>query len=143
MAEEELTPEEREQLWNYAQATGATLPVDSKINVHTFLMAVAKADDTTKTGFLEPNEIGIPQNPIRALKGFALICDDIIGNEMFAKHFRQQAEIITATSLSRGGFLDKLAVTQTRQLADVTKVKKENKGWFAKKDKPEKETEQL
>ena len=47
------------------------------------------------------------------------------------------AEITTATSLSKEGFLLRLSVTQKKELADVTAKPKKNKGWFRKKDSTE------
>ena len=37
-----------------------------------------------------------------------------------------------ATSLSRVGFLVRQSTVQTKQVADITKRKKINKGWFGK-----------
>jgi len=48
------------------------------------------------------------------------------------------AEIQTATSLSKEGFLMKLSVTSKKEMADVTpKTKKKNSGWFKKKSSNE------
>jgi hypothetical protein len=45
---------------------------------------------------------------------------------------------VTASSLSREGFLVKQATTTTKQLADITKKPKtQNKSWFKKKDESE------
>ena len=47
--------------------------------------------------------------------------------------------VITSTSLSREGFLVKQATTQTRQIADISKKRKVNKGWFGMRVKEDKE----
>ena len=59
------------------------------------------------------------------------LCDD----NLWANYFKDSAEIVTATSLSKNAKLLSLAIVQRRELADMTEVKKENKGWFKKKDK--------
>lgn len=112
---------------------------EEKQSVYKFLHAVATSDDTTKTGYLRDdkdlNEIGVPRNPIRTYKSLALISDKIMGNNYFKDYFNTEAEIVTATSLSRGGFLVNRAVMQRREIADVTKkLRKENKSWFKKKE---------
>jgi len=131
---EELTEQEMLEL---SKLVGATPTADEKQNVHTFLHNVATALDTTKTGFLRDdkdlNEIGIPRLPVRAYKKLALISKEIMGNTFFEDYFKAEAEILTSTSLSREGFLDNLAIIQRKEVADVTKRKIENKGWFKKK----------
>lgn len=146
MAEEEtqepLTGEEKEQLYNYLSQAQNAPQQEEKYNVHIFLHRVATADDTTKVGYLKEEEVGVPTHPTRALKGFALIASEIMDNEFVANYFEKRSEIVTATSLSRDGFLVKQATTQTRQIADVTKAKrKPSSSWFKKKD--DKEGEQL
>lgn len=130
----ELTPEEKKELEVYLKNHPSAPIPDEKQNVHKFLHDVAESFDTTKTGYLKEEEIGTPINPVRTLKGIALICEDIIDNPLFANHFKNEAEILTSTSLSKDAKLLELAVTTTRQIADVTKKsRKENKSWFKKK----------
>ena len=140
MSEEEPTNEE---MWKALSDSGQSFPMsEEKYNVHLFLHRVATADDTTKVGFLKEEEIGMPTNHIRGLKEFALISEKIIDNKFFKDYFLAESENVTATSLSREGFLVKQATTQTKRLADVTKTKKQNKGWFSKKDDDKKDIEQ-
>lgn len=141
MADEDnskLSPAEMEELAG-ALGYGASVP-DQKQNVHTFLHNVATADDTTKLGFLTPEEIGLPKNPVRTFKNMALVSSSIMDNKDLQEYFLAKSEILTSTSLSREGFLTKLAVVTRRELADVTKSRKQNKGWFGKKDKAEGES---
>jgi len=128
-----LTEEEVLELQKYL-GTGSPSPED-KHSVHKFLADVSTSDDTTKTGFLEESEVGTPKFPTRTLKNVSLICSDIMGNPFFQEHYQKETEILTATSLSKDAKLISLAVISRRQLEDVTKPKKENKGWFSKKDK--------
>lgn len=133
--ETQMTDIEMAQLAQYLSQSGAAPVPDEKYNVHIFLHRVATADDTTKVGNLTDVEVGKPEYPNRALKQMALISSDIIDNEELSKFFLKESEILTATSLSKEGFLVKQATTTTRQIADVTKKPKvENKSWFKKKD---------
>lgn len=111
----------------------APLP-EEKQNVHVFLNKVSESKDTTKTGFLTETEVGIPQHPTRMFKGLALHAKMIMDNEDLADYFNKESEVLTSTSLSREGFLVKQATVTRRQIEDVTKPKKENKGWFKKKE---------
>lgn len=138
MTEEELSPAEKEALFNYVSQGGAPAP-EEKYNVHLFLHRVATADDTTKVGFLGDAEVGMPKYPTRALKNLSLIASDIIGNKAISNFFLKESENVTSTSLSKQGFLVKQATTQTRNIADVSKLKKPNKGWFSKKEDKEEE----
>ena len=138
MAEDELTPEEREQIKEYL-GYGSSVSSE-KHNVHTFLHNVATAEDTTKLGNLSEDELGVMINPVRSFKHLALFSGDIMKKEGLRKFFEANAEIGTSTSLSKGALLVKLAVTQKREVADVTKERKKNAGWFKKKEKTEDNT---
>lgn len=134
--QEQLTPEEIELLEGAMKSYGAPQP-DEKHNVHTFLHKVSLAVDTTKTGNLTEIEIGYTPYSLRTYKQLSLVCSDIVNDDIWGEYYRKKGEILTATSLSKEGFLMKQATTQTRQIADVTKKYKQNKGWFTKKDKSE------
>ena len=105
-----------------------------KQNVISFFTDIIKADDTTKTGNLELQELGEPRLPLRSLKGLELFSKDIFEDEEWASYFEKKAEILTSTSLSKDAILLKLSVTSKKELADVSpKEKKKNKGWFSRK----------
>lgn len=139
---EENQPEQQEisdeeAILKIAQAMKDNAPTpDDKQNVHTFLHNIATAKDTTKTGNLrddkELNELGKPQHTVRGCKDMALIADKIMDNNFFKEYFEQEAEDTLATSLSREGFLVRQGTTQTKQVADITKRRKTNKGMFRK-----------
>ena len=135
MPEEELT--EEDLLKAAAKLVNTTTMPEEKQNAHTFLFKVAESEDTTKLGFLKDEELGMPKLPVRAHKSMALVADKIMGNKFFKDYFDAEAEIITSTSLSRDAKLIELAVIQRREIADMTKRKKVNKGWFTPKNKPE------
>jgi hypothetical protein len=108
---------------------------ESKQNVHTFFTNVIKSKDTTKTGNLTIEELGMPKLPLRSLKELALFCSDISSDNAWNDYFTKLGEIQTSTSLSKDALLLKLSVTQKRELADVSpKEKKKNRGWFRKKE---------
>ena len=139
---EQQTPEEisdEEAIMKIAQAMKDNAPTtEDKQNVHTFLLNVVTTKDTNKVGNLrddkDMNELGEPQYTVRGAKEMALISNKIMNNKYFEEYFKIEAENTLATSLSREGFLIKQAVTQTKQVADITKRKKINKGWFGKKE---------
>ena len=60
----------------------------------------------------------------------------------FARMFESEAQIVLATSLSKEGFLDKLAVTQKREAE--TRIRKGTqsqvkRGWFQPRQQPQQE----
>ena len=128
----QLSAEEQDAL-KQALGFGAPMP-EEKHNVHQFLHNVAIAEDTTKLGYLKDEEIGVPKLPVRAFKDMALIADRIMGNDFLREYYLNKSENITSTSLSRDGFLVKLAVVQKRVIEDATKKRKENKSWFKRKE---------
>ena len=130
--DENLTEEEIAQ--RIAGYIGTTPTQEEKQNVHTFLHNVATAKNTTKTGFLSTEEIGMPTLPVRTYLDLSLFCDEIADMDYYAEYFRKKSEIITSSSLSKDAKLISLAVLQKREIADVTKPRKQNKSWFKKKD---------
>lgn len=133
-----LTSEEEKELADYLTGTsgyGAAQP-EEKHNVHKFLHDVVTTKDTTKLGYLTEDELGTSILPVRTCKELALFCEEIAGMAYFSEYFNKESEIITSTSLSKGGKLIDLAVVTRRELADVTKKERKiNKGWFQKKNK--------
>jgi hypothetical protein len=134
--EQEMSDDEA--IMKIAQAMQGNAPTeDEKQSVYSFLHNVATAEDTTKVGNLrddnELNELGLPLQSVRGALDMALISEKIIENDFFKGYFEAKAEQILATSLSRDGFLVRQATTQTKQVADVTKRRKINKGWFGGK----------
>lgn len=110
---------------------------DDRHNVHTFLNNVVLAKDSRKIANLredkELSELGYPDANVRACFDLARISDKIMGNDTFKEYFEAKAENTLATSLSREGFLVRQGTTQTKQVADITKRRSVNKGWFGSK----------
>lgn len=131
--EPEMSAEEIEK--QISDLVGTAPVADEKQNVHSFLFNVARADDTTKLGNLTPEEVGIPKLPIRTYKELALFCRDVGNMAYFHDYFNAKSEIMTSSSLSKDAKLIDLAVMNRKEIADVTKPKVENTGWFKKKNK--------
>jgi hypothetical protein len=108
---------------------------EEKHNVHKFLSEISRSKDTTKTGNLGEQELVTTPYAERTYKRMQLDCDVLCDDPIWADYFKNSAELVTATSLSKDGFLDKLAIVQRRELADVSPERKPNSGWFSKKDK--------
>jgi len=113
---------------------------DEKHNVHSFLTKVVTEEGVERTSKLgnlrddkELNELGIPQWSVRGCLKMARISDMIMRNDYFKDYFNAAAMEVTGTSLSREGFIIRQATTSTKQLADITKRKKINKGMFGSK----------
>lgn len=115
--------------------------LDEKQNIHSFLKDVIQTtsvEKISKIGNLrndpELDELGNPQWTTRGSLEMATISDKIMGNTFFKDYFDTLTSQTLATSLSREGFLIRQGTTQTKQVADITKRKKTNKGWFSKKE---------
>lgn len=113
---------------------------EDKVNVHTFLLNVVQEIEPNKVAKIgnlrddkEMNELGKPIWNVRGSLGMALIADKIMDNEYFKQYFEADAMNTLGTSLSREGFLIKHATITTKQVADVTKRRKINRGMFGKK----------
>ena len=138
--QEELTDEEA--IMKIAAAMKDNTPsLEDKQSVHAFLNNVATAEITTKVGNLrddkEMNELGSPTHNVRGSLEMARISDKIMDNKFFKDYFKAEAEETLSTSLSRDGFLVRQATTSTKNVADVTKRRQINKGWFGSKKNEE------
>lgn len=137
MSEEEQDMSDEEALMKLARAMKDNPPSEEdRQSIFSFLFNVATSKDTTKIGNLRDdkdlNEIGNTNYTVRGAKQMALIAEDIMDNDYFRNFFDKEAEITLSSSLSREGFLVRQASTQTKQVADITKRRKINKGWFGK-----------
>jgi len=111
---------------------------EGKQNMHSFFTKVIKTESTTRVGNLSEEELGKSKLPLRTYLELSTFCEEIADNKEFADYFKKIGEIQTASSLSKEGFLMKLAVTMKKELADVSpRHKTKNKGWFKKKNTEE------
>jgi hypothetical protein len=109
---------------------------DKQASAQHFFLEVMRSDDTTKVGFLSDTELGLPKLPIRTYKELALFVETVSVDKdnLWVDYFNGLSEIQTSTSLSKNAKLLSLVGTQRKEVADMTPAKKENKGWFRKKD---------
>lgn len=110
---------------------------EGKANLHSFFTNIIKTHDTTKTGNLSVEELGMSNLPVRTYKELSLFCEDVANQKQFSEYFAKMSEIQTSTSLSKDAILLKLSVTQKKELADVSPPRKHNSGWFKKKSEGE------
>lgn len=110
---------------------------ESKMTIPNFFNNVVKTTDSTKVGNLTDDELGKSKLPVRTYKELALFSTDVANETNWGNYFTKMAEIQNATSLSRGALLLRLAVTIKKELADTTKERKANRGWFKKKESTE------
>lgn len=106
---------------------------ESKQTLHSFFSKVIKSSSTTRVGNLDVEELGKPKLPVRTHLELETFCKEIAGDDSFGNYFKKIAEVHSSSSLSKDGFLMKLAVTMKKELADVSPVKRKNSGWFKKK----------
>lgn len=104
--------------------------------IDNFFLEVVRTGDTTKVGNLTENELGLPQLPVRTLKELEADCNLIPSMSSFATSFKNTAETILATSLSKDGFLIKARITQKKEFLNKPR-KKVRKGLFGKKEEEE------
>jgi len=131
MTNEELTEEDQQAL----QELGYGFPqVEEKQNIFGFFKRVIDMNDTTRTANLMQDELGYVRIPVRTNLSLALYAKQM-GLTGLGEYFFQESQIISDSSLSREGFLDKLAVTQKREVDSRTRRNnlQQNKGWFNKK----------
>ena len=136
--QENVDISDEEAIIKIAQAMKDNAPSqEDKQNVHTFLTNVVKeegVEHSSKIGNLrddkDMNELGVPVWNVRGCLEMARISDKIIGNNFFKEYFEGSAIETLGTSLSRDGFLIRTAVTQNKNVADVTRRKKTNRGMF-------------
>jgi len=133
MSEEEMTPEELETL---REMVGVGIPKpDEKHNIFATFNKIIRSTDSTKVANLEPLEL----SAVRLLQDIAndvkVAYPELKG---CVNHLRNKAEIILATSDSKGGFLVKSLITtkkesSIKQKSELTQGGK--KGWGKKKEK--------
>lgn len=123
MTEENMTEREAQEMLRQIS--------EGKQNLHSFFTKVILSQSTTKVGNLDIEELGMSKLPLRTYLELGLFSNDIAGDKEFSEYFEKMGEIQTSSSLSKEGFLMKLAVTMKKELADMSpKGKKKNKGWF-------------
>lgn len=73
--------------------------------------------DTSRSANLDGDELGIAKVPVRTLQNISLFCK-AMDMEGLSNYFANESGIVTNTSLSKDGFLDKL-VTTTKKITGI------------------------
>ena len=110
---------------------------EEKHNLIAFFREIIRNDMNIKTGNLSDPELGVARLPVRTNLELANYCA-IMGMGGMGLAFMDDAQVLLGTSLSREGFLAKLAVT-TQKFSETSLKKslgggdKKKKGMFNKK----------
>ena len=132
ISDDELTPDEEEAL----EELGYGYPrPEEKQNIFSFFKRVIIMKDTTRTSNLNEDELGLIKVPVRTLLNLSLYSGQM-GLSGLGNYFFQESQIVSNSSLSREGFLDKLAVTQKREMEARTRrfSPAQKKRWFKPKE---------
>ena len=128
MTEEELSPEEQEELQKYL----ANIPQkEEKLGVFSFFNKVLKGKDTSKSSYLSQEELF----SIRTYQSAALYADTMNLKDV-GKYLKAEAEITLSTSLGKDGFLIKSIITQKKEIM-AKAVSEKKKKWLSKKTEGE------
>ena len=108
---------EKQQDWG----EDLTPAYEKKDDLFSLFWKMVNKADSSKIANLSKTELGMLNLSVRDCQKIALLATTL-GHRGFAKFFIAQAEIITSTSLSKGGFLPQIVVTSRR-----VKAKDENR----------------
>lgn len=108
---------EKQQDWG----EDLTPAYEKKDDLFSLFWKMVNKEDSSKIANLSKQELGMLNLSVRDCQKIALLAN-ILGHKGFAKFFLAQAEIISSTSLSKGGFLPQIVVTSRR-----VKAKDENR----------------
>jgi len=108
---------EKQQAWG----EDLTPAYEKKDDLFSLFWKMVNKTDSSKIANLSKGELGMLNLSVRDCQKIALLATTL-GHHGFAKFFIAQAEIITSTSLSKGGFLPQIVVTSRR-----VKAKDENR----------------
>lgn len=84
-----------------------------KDDLYSLFRWIISKKDSSKVGNLSITELGMLNMTVRDMQRIALISEGL-GHKGFATFFRNQAEIILATSSSKDGWLPELFVSQRK-----------------------------
>ena len=132
MSEEEVFEQEETR-----NAMGYGYPeAEEKQNLIAFFREIIRNQFNAKTANLTSDELGFAKIPVRTNMEIASYCQ-LMDDPAMAAAFMEDAQITLSTSLSREGFLPKLAVT-TQKFSETSLKKQlggqQKKGLFKKKE---------
>lgn len=138
MSEQEQEMSDEEVINQIVKTMKDNVPSEEeKHNTHSFLFNVVHTESLDKNKKIANlrndevlDELGVPVWTVRGAGEMALISKLIMANEYFTQFFEGSIGDTLATSLSREGFLIRQGTTQTKQVADITRRRKINKGMF-------------
>lgn len=108
---------EKQQDWG----EDMTPAYEKKDDLFSLFWKMVNKSDSSKIGNLSKQELGMLNLSVRDCQKIALLATTL-GHKGFSGFFLAQAEIISSTSLSKGGFLPQIVVTSRR-----VKAKDENR----------------
>jgi len=129
MDEEQIT--DREVLKALGLDEMPTPVSEDKQGMFSFFKRIISNTFNIKTGNLNEIELGMVKIPVRTNLELAGYCE-AMGMLPFAKAFKNDAQVVLGTSLSRDGFLIREAVTTRREGKTEVKSQKPQvkRGWF-------------
>jgi len=113
-------------------------PPISKDTVFKFFNKILDSKDSTKVGNLSLQELGSLRLSVRSYQEIALYAD-AEGLDKVAKYFKDKAEIIARTSMSKKGFWSQLFVTQIKKEQKIKDKEPKKKFLFGGKKEEESE----
>jgi hypothetical protein len=84
-----------------------------KDDLYSLFWKVVQTSDSSKVGNLSKTELGMLNISVRDCLRISLLADNL-GKQGFSNFFRNQAEIVLATSASKEGWLPELFVSQRK-----------------------------
>ena len=130
MTEEELTPEEEQQLASWLNQQGSYPKPDEKAGMFHFFNKILGTQDTIRVSNLSAEEL----DAVRNLKRAEIYCD-MHKYDKVKEYFRLRSEIITSSALSRMGFLIQAAITTKKETKARLKTGEDKKTkWMEKKE---------
>lgn len=109
--EDEQLEEQTEKQQDVYEDT--SLAYKDKEDLYSLFKWVIAKRDSSKVGNLDKTELGMLNIPVRECQRIALLADTL-KHPGFATFFREQAEIVLATSASKQGWLAELFVSLKR-----------------------------
>lgn len=114
MSDEDLNLTDEELQLMQELGLGGYPKAEDKAGAYQFFLKVLFLKDTLKAANLNEAELGQAEFPVRTHRWLGLFCEKM-GSSGWADLFKQESEITLASSLSRKGFLDKLAITTEKR----------------------------
>lgn len=102
-----------------------------KDSLYQFFRELLRSKDSRKTGNLNDTEIGRLPLTVRSYLRIGNYAQ-FEGLDMVSEYYKNQAEIVSATSMSKKGFLSQLFVTQIKKQQKIVEPSKIKKPWYGR-----------